>query len=526
MYPSVDQIIQFAETEDFEKPLVLCEYAHAMGNGPGGLQEYQDAFYAYRRLQGGFIWEWNNHGLLTKTADGTEFYAYGGDFGDQPNDGNFVMDGLTYSDHTPTPGLIEYKKVIEPVHVSAVNLDEGQVLLTNRYDFSSLDHLSLSWNVAEEGKIIAAGTLPLPHIAAGESATVTIPVVDKAIFQPEHDYWLNLSFKLNADTNWASAGHEIAWSQLQLQVTQTKQTIAVDDLSPLHIEEDQTTLYISGDDFELVFDHIYGKITAWTANGLDMLTQGPQLDLWRAPTDNDIRQEAIEWRKAGLHWLQNHVRSVEWQRAANDTSITITVHTRIAPPILTWSIATVFTYTIYSNGEITIDVAGTPHGHTPRTLPRIGLSMTIPSDFEQVTWYGRGPGESYRDTKQANKIGVYTKSVDELFTNYEFPQENGNRSDVRWVVLTNRQGAGLRASVSPQFNFSAHHYTTEDLDKATHPYELHRLDDIILHLDYEQHGIGSASCGPIPWSQHRLHPHAFTFKVTLKPFNRNSNALQ
>jgi Beta-galactosidase/beta-glucuronidase len=519
MYPSVAAISAFAEQEDFEKPLILCEYAHAMGNGPGGLKEYWEAFYKYRRLQGGFIWEWNNHGLLSQTAAGTSFYAYGGDFGDQPNDGNFVMDGVTQSDHTPNPGLIEYKKAIEPVLVEAANLAQGKVTITNRYDFSSLDHLTLTWNVAQEGTVVQSGTLPLPHIAAGKSTTLTIPFNGQDGFQSEHDYWFNLSLRLATDTSWATAGHEVAWEQFKLQTATPAPALQHSELAALHVQTAETELTVSGTNFRYVFDQSTGELKSWSYNGIELLTLGPRLELWRAPTDNDRPNVAVQWRKAGLHWLQSQTRAVHWQQSADQKAVTLEVQTRIAPPILAWGITTAFTYTITGDGALRIDVQGQPQGHAPRTLPRLGLTLHLPGDFKQATWYGRGPGESYRDTKLANRFGVYSCDVADLSTPYEYPQENGNRTDVNWLTLRNAQGIGIRAKVTPQFNFSAHYYTTWDLERATHPYELPQREDITLHLDYDLHGIGTESCGPGPLPQYELLTGKFHFQVQLKPVN-------
>jgi beta-galactosidase/evolved beta-galactosidase subunit alpha len=515
MYSSIDYIEEYITHKDPAKPFILCEYAHAMGNGPGNLKEYWDLFYAHKELQGGFVWEWNNHGLRHQTADGTEYFAYGGDFGDQPNDSNFVMDGLLQSDHTPTPGLIEYKKVIEPILVQEIDLKVGTVSLLNRYDFSSLDHLSLSWSIAEDGHIIQAGTLPLAHIEAGSSATISIPYEQP--HAADHDYWLNLSFRLAFDTSWASSGHEVAWAQFELHSATRAQTSHELDQHPtLNCQATANNLHIAGRDFALDFDLIHGTIQHWSHNGHSYLKQGPRLDLWRAPTDNDAPTFEPAWRKAGLHSLQNRIKAVSWQQDTETGAVTIVVEARIAPPVLAWSIDSTITYQIHSSGDILIDVHGTPHGAFPHTLPRIGLALTLPSELDQVTWYGRGPGESYVDSKQANRIGIYSKTVDELATSYERPQENGNRTDVRWLSLTNSRGSGLLASATSQLNFSAQHYTATDLEQAKHPYELVRRPEITLHLDYAQHGLGSGSCGPGPLPQYELLTQEFAFQVQLK----------
>jgi beta-galactosidase/beta-glucuronidase len=524
MYASVDTIKEFAEKKAIDKPLILCEYAHAMGNGPGGLLEYWEAFYHHKRLQGGFVWEWRDHGIRRTTDDGKEYFAYGADFGDQPNDGNFILDGLLLSDCTPTPGLVEYKKILEPVVVTALDLAAGKVSLLNRYDFISLDHLTLSWNIMEDARVVQSGSFPLPSIAAGESAAITIPFANPVSFQRNKDSWLNLSFRLANDFSWAGAGHEVAWAQFLLQsATETLAPVSPNDTLPLQCWEVDGKLHIKGADFALAFDQIYGTISAWSFHGQDLLIQGPRLDFWRAPTDNDhidFNQTPAEqqWRQAGLHWLQHRVQSVTWRQDEESGVVVIRVGTRIAPPILAWGIDCTSVYTISGSGDVRIDVQGIPRGTFPRTLARLGLVMTLPERLNQVSWYGRGPGEAYRDTKQANRFGLYRKRVEELFTRYECPQENGNRTDVRWVTLTDPRGVGLFARIAPQFDFSAHHFTAEDLEKAKHLHELQPRKEITLHLDYAQHGIGSSSCGPGALPQYELLTQEFHFQARLRPF--------
>ncbi len=285
MYASIDTLQAFGATPGQDKPLILCEYAHAMGNGPGGLLEYWDTFYRYKGLQGGFVWEWQDHGIRRTASDGSSYFAYGGDFGDRPNDGNFVIDGLLFSDQTPSPGLLEYKKVIEPVVVDSIDPATGAISLVNRYDFISLDHLYLSWNVMEDERVYQAGTLPLPQIAAGEQAIITVPFAGTDALRQDKDYWLNLNFRLAHDMPWASAGHEVAWTQFPLQEAHTV-LLAAEALAPLECQETARQLQIVGSDFVIEFDRVYGLITAWSFQGLHLLTEGPRLDLWRAPTDN------------------------------------------------------------------------------------------------------------------------------------------------------------------------------------------------------------------------------------------------
>lgn len=278
---------------------------------------------------------------------------------------------------------------------------------------------------------------------------------------------------------------------------------------------------VDGDDFSLSFNRVWGVISDWTASGCRLLKQGPKLNFWRATTDNDRGSGGVEpndvvWRRAGLHWLQHRVDDVTWTQL-DGRRVQIRVKVRIAPPIFSYAMVCDYVYTIDGNGGILIEVGGEPQGQWPATLPRIGLQMTIPSDLTQVSWFGRGPGESYVDTKQAARVGRYACSVDELYTPYVYPQENGNRSEVRWATFSDLRSRGFTVVGRPQLNFSAHRFTTQDLDQARHPYELPRRDEITLNLDLAQNGIGTASCGPGVLPQYWLKPEKFTFAVYLIP---------
>jgi len=517
MYTSVDGIIELGRDVDAEKPVILCEYAHAMGNGPGGFKEYWDAFYQYERLQGGFVWDWIDQGLRQVTEDGREWFAYGGDFGDEPNDANFLINGLIFPDRKPSPGLIEYKKVLEPVKVEPVDLAVGTVKLTNRYDFIPLDHLLISWNLMEGDKMLQNGTIPTPDIAPGESEIVTIPYTKPTVLSPGTEYWLNMSFTLASDTSWASGGHEMAWTQFQLLLgAPARPAVEVNSMTPINCEESENLIQITGADFELSFDRIYGVIRSWCHESLELLNTGPKLNFWRAPIDNDTHS-AREWRKARLNELTHRVNSVEY-RELGEKVVQIHVSSRIAPPVLSLGFDCDYTYTIYGSGDVILKAHGVLKGEAPSTIPRIGLQMTLPGELDHVSWYGRGPGECYVDSKQASRMGMYSSMVDGLYVPYVYPQDNGNRTDVRWVSFTNTRGMGLLAVMS-FLNFSAHRFTTEDIEQAKHTCDLIPRDEITLNLDYQHHGLGSASCGPGVLPQYQLHPHEFSFMVRLKPFS-------
>lgn len=517
MYTPIDQLIELGKREDLQKPHILCEYAHAMGNGPGNLKEYWETFYKYKRLQGGFVWEWIDHGIRRTTPDGEEYFAYGGDFGDYPNDRNFVIDGLLFPDRTPSPGLLEYKKVLEPVKVNPINIGEGRFEIVNRYDFISLDHLFASWNLSVDGKIYQSGTVKIPHIEAGETGEITIPYKITQNIKDKECY-LNIHFCLTSDTIWAKRGYEIAW--VQFKVNERRQGYIRKNYSGIfkNIHEDKESISIEGANFSLKFNKIDGIISSLISNGIEYIKRGPRLNLWRAPIDND-RLEEKKWRTSGLDYLQHRVNLVE--KETRDDLIIIRCKTRIAPPIHPWGIDCNYIYVIRRDGMITLEIDAIPQGQLPDTLPRVGIQTYIPSRFKFVVWSGRGPGESYIDSKEANRFGIYRSKIDNLYTPYVRPQENGNRTDVNWVALTDIRGNGVLITGDHPLNFSAHWFTTEDLDKAKHTCELKKRDFITLNVDYKHHGLGSASCGPGPLPQYVLRPERFNFTIKFRTFSED-----
>ncbi len=520
MYTPIPKLEELARERGYDKPVFLCEYAHAMGNGPGGLKDYWDTFYKHKRLQGGFVWEYLDHGIRRRTEDGREYFAYGGDFGDQPNDGNFVADGLLLPDRTPTPGMIELKKVVEPVLVEAVDLAAGQVRLTNRYDFLNLAHLRLLWSVIVDGQPVQSGSMAAPAVAPGKSRTVTIPWTAPIRPKPASEYWLRLSFTQERDLPWAPQGHEVAWAQFQLPVVAPAGPyVALSSMPALTCVESPNAFRFTGAGFEIVFDRVRGVISSWRHEGREMLREGPRLSFWRAPTDNDgLRGRVADvWRKAGLHWLQHRVDGVDLQPIGPGAA-RVTVRARVAPPILASVFLCEYACVVCGSGCVLMNVRVAPRGAWPATLPRVGLRLALPADFDRATWYGLGPGENYADTCQAARVDVHTMGVDEMWTPYVHPQENGARGGVRWLALTNLRGQGLFASGWPPLSFNAQRYTPEDIERALHTHELKPRDFVTVHLDHRQTGIGSASCGPGVLPQYELRPQEFQFSVRLQPF--------
>nr|WP_309098602.1 glycoside hydrolase family 2 TIM barrel-domain containing protein [Fredinandcohnia onubensis] len=532
MYTPQGVMEQLGQRDDLAQPHILCEFAHAMGNGPGGIKEYFDLFYKYDRLQGAFVWEWLDHGIRQYTEDGEEYFAYGGDFGETPHDGNFVIDGLVMPDRTPSPALLEYKKVIEPVRVEAVDLNKGTVRLQNLYDFSTLDYLTITWSLVVDEKVMDGGIVEMPTINPGESTEISIPYTLPKIIKANTDYWLNLQFNQAMDTKWAKAGHEVAWAQFELPVGKVLEVKDSRTYRPLVVGATDHELAVSGENFEYTFDKVYGVLKSWKHQGIELVEQGPKINFWRAPTDNDklgleefgVKKEESEWRHFGLHHMQNRVTAIEHEVSPTGDQVKVCIISRFAPPVHAWGFDLTMEYTISKNGSMKIDIDGKKQGESSNTLPKIGLQMKLKSGLNQVDWYGRGPGESYVDSKLANRYGVWSKSVDELHTPYVVPQENGNRHDVKWASLTDLSGVGLLVVGQPNFDFSVSYYSTEKLEKAKHTYDLVKDDFITLNVDHKHQGLGSASCGPGVLEHYQLKNEDFSFAVSFRPYSKREHS--
>jgi beta-galactosidase/beta-glucuronidase len=520
MYATPEQCREMLEQFPQDKPFFLCEYAHAMGNGPGGLEDYWQMFYSQPRMQGGFVWEWCDHGIRTVTEDGKPFFAYGGDFGEHPHDGNFIADGLVFPDKSPSPGLIELKKVLAPIRLEAKDIKTGLLKISNHYDFISLEHLHLTWSLSENGKPLQSGILPPQKLTARKSATLKIPFRMPAALTPGAEYFLNVSFLLGTDTPWARCGHEVAWGQFaipcQNQVPGKRPACSAET----SCQESDEKIFLYNNDVLLEFDKGFGCITALERAGRPLLLRGPKLNLWRAPTDNDRggmgNSFESAWKNAGYDHLRERIDEIDCACEGNSGAVQINVSSRVAAPALQKGIVCRYSYIFYPDGTLRVELEGTPDPGLPH-FPRLGVQLLLPEELTSAIWFGLGPGESYPDSKTAQRVGLYKMSVDQLYTRYVFPQENGNRSEVRRVVFHDLHQAGLLFAAEPLMNFSAHRFSPEEISAAKHPHELRERSDIVLHLDARQCGLGSGSCGPQPPERYRIPAEPFTFSFLCKP---------
>jgi beta-galactosidase len=512
MYPSVEEIVAIGRDPARYRPVVMCEYAHAMGNGPGGLAEYWDAIERHPRLQGGFVWDWVDQGLRQVSEGGQEWFAYGGDFGDEPNDGSFCINGLVGPDRVPHPGLWELKKVHEPVEVHPVDLETANLEIVNRYAFSDLDGLDVTWVLESGGRVLQSGALPRLGTPPGESSVVSIPYQVPASL-PCAESWLELKFVLAEDAPWASRGHEVAWAQYLLPVAGSNEQVPLQSMHSLVVEEIDDAIAVVGQQFSLTFDRRSGHIIAWEDQGRAVVQHGPRLNLWRAPTDNDARRMAARWQAAGLDRLREQLQSLSVEQ--NDPQM---VRVRAETADLQVGVKSRYAYTIYGSGDVELAYTVELREDLP-PLPRVGVTLVLPAGYESFTWRGRGPHESYADRKLGARVGVYCGTVDEQHVAYVRPQENGNKTDVRWATLADDRGRGLLVVGMPHLEVGVRHYTDRDLAQAAHIHQLPRRDDITLNLDLAQSGLGSESCGPGVLPHHRLEAKEYRCRFRLRPLS-------
>jgi beta-galactosidase len=503
------------------KPFVMCEYVHAMGNGPGGMTIYDELTERYPRLHGGFVWEWRDHGLLTRTSDGIEFYAYGGDFGEVLHDGNFVMDGMLLPDGTPTPSLAEFTRVNQPV---IFNLDGSLVTISNRYHTLSTEHLRFVAVKEVDGYPVAEEALQVPAIPPGQQGAVTLP--EELVGPGAGDTWLTLRAELAAATMWADRGHEVAHAQFEL--TKPEKTTRLPAWPAPPVLEPRQPVIMLG---PAQFDAHTGRLLQLF--GIDV--DGPRLELWRAPTDNDrstfrgsfelsspeeTRGEGApgpsseqRWRDRGLDRLVHRLDQI----FHDHDQLLAVVRTSSAGTNLFVDVS--YHWRLTDGLALLIDVAPSPGWDC--TWPRVGVRFDLPPELRHASWFGTGPNESYPDTRQAARVGRFAADIDELNVAYSRPQETGHRSELRSLVISDGTADRLNITTWPDQNghhpgFTLSRYLPQQLDLAHHPYELVPTDRAYLFLDDAVHGIGSRSCGVDVLPEHALWPAVRQFGIEFR----------
>ena len=516
MYPALSEIQEYLD-KDGSKPFLLVEYCHSMGNGPGDFEDYFQMIQDNDKMCGGFVWEWCDHAIAHGTAEnGKTIYAYGGDHGEEIHDGNFCMDGLVYPDRTVHTGLLEYKNVYRPARVISYDKESGELVLHNYMDFDDLkDYVKISYELTQDGLVISKGILPefsvAPHGEGKTNLKINVPENGKC--------YLKLIYHLKKELPLLDEDHILGFDEIEVSKKDTKCKLAekwipktvVD--SELQVNENDTQIHIKGREFAYTIDKRTALFTEMKFAGREYLNHPMELNIWRAPTDNDMYIKS-EWKKA--HYDKAYTRAYTTEVVQGKHGVKITSHASVVAETVQKILDVTITWKIEAAGKIDADIAVTKDDEFP-DLPRFGVRMFLDKKLSAVRYFGMGPQESYCDKHQAASHGLYQANVDDLHEDYIRPQENGSHYDCEYVELNNSR-YGIVVSAENAFSFNASYYTQEELEKKTHNYELTESDSVVFCVDYALNGIGSNSCGPVVLDQYRFDDVLFRFQFTLIPY--------
>ena len=516
MYPALSEIQEYLD-KDGSKPFLLVEYCHSMGNGPGDFEDYFQMIQDNDKMCGGFVWEWCDHAIAHGTAEnGKTIYAYGGDHGEEIHDGNFCMDGLVYPDRTVHTGLLEYKNVYRPVRVVSYDKESGELVLHNYMDFDDLkDYVKISYELTQDGLVISKDILSefsvVPHGEGKTNLKISVPENGKC--------YLKLIYHLKKELPLLDEDHILGFDEIEVSKDDAKcklaekwmQKTAVD--SELQVNENDTQIHIKGREFAYTIDRRTALFTEMKFAGREYLNHPMELNIWRAPTDNDMYIKA-EWKKA--HYDKAYTRAYTTEVVQGKHGVKIVSHASVVAETVQKILDVKITWKIDASGKIDADIEATKDGEFP-DLPRFGVRMFLDKKLSDARYFGMGPQESYRDKHQAASHGLYRANVGDLHEDYIRPQENGSHYDCEYVELNNSR-YGIVASAEKAFSFNASYYTQEELEKKTHNYELIESDSVVFCVDYALNGIGSNSCGPVVLEQYRFDDVLFRFQFTLIPY--------
>lgn len=539
MYDTIWLLHEKLQNTIDRRPIILCEYCYARGNALGSIQQYWDLIEQPNRLIGGFIWDWADKALREYDSDGKMFYTYGGDYGppDIPSDGSMVCNGIVGPDRQPEPELYEVKKVYQQIKAEPVDLAKGKIKIRNKYDFLSLDFVDISWELTVDGQVLQKGKLPKMALPPQSEQDVTIPFQNLQLI-PGAEYWLKITSTLADDTSWADQGHVLAWDQYKLPFdVPPVGRMNIEEMPTLKLKESTKAVKITGKDFKLTVGKKSGAIESLKFNGKELIAAPLVPNFWRVPTDNDIEckwDPTFRFPAGGMP-----ERSGIWKDAGQNRTVNSVSAEQPKPQVVRITVEAALpagdsgykaVYTVYGSGDIVVESSMKPGGELPN-LPRFGMQMAMPASFGNMTWYGPGPHETYSDRKTGAAVGIYSGPVQEQIHDYVRPQENGNKVDVRWLALTNKNARGLLAVGMPHLSVSAWPYTMLDLEDAKHINELPRRDTITVNLDYKQMGIGGDDGG---WRKDRSRPHKefrlparpYSYRFRLRPYDPAMGKLQ
>ena len=504
-----DVVTRYLENPDNKLPFFLCEYCHAMGNGPGDLEPYWKLIYKYDNFFGGCIWEFTDHSVAIKQPNGSYHYTYGGDFGDVPNDANFCVDGLVYPDRKPHTGFLEAKQAYCPVYAEAIDLAAGQFKLHNLRFYTSLEDLDLLWSVEVDGKVVQNGSVPNLTAGVGEDISLILPydLTDLC-----GNAYINISFRTNVTYPWAAAGYEVAFNQYALPVSKAAK-VKPSTAYPVVIYECDKAVILSVGETEYKICKSCGLLAQITDNGKEMLVAPMRPTIWRAPTDNDMKIKN-QWISAGFDREETKCYSVD-VKSEKDGSATVTAKLSISARSKWKFLDLTVSYNVNCAGELKVTTVADNYANV--YLPRFGYEIIMPENSEHYSYFGCGPYESYSDKHLASRMGLFSGKVIDNIEHYVYPQENSSHYKTLYATVKSIAGHGLAFENEESFTFRASHYDTKQLTKAMHDYELSPSAETYVNIDYKQSGIGSNSCGPELDPTYRLDEKHFEFSFTVKP---------
>ncbi|HEX2970231.1 MAG TPA: glycoside hydrolase family 2 TIM barrel-domain containing protein, partial [Bacteroidales bacterium] len=541
MYARIEQIEAYAKDPENDRPLIMCEYAHAMGNSTGNLQDYWDVIEKYPKLQGAFVWDWVDQGIQKTSESGEKYWAYGGDFGEpgMPSDGNFCLNGLVWPDRTPHPGLAEVNKVYQYVGFEPVDLKKGVIKITNKYAFTDLSEFNFDWDVMSDGKVVGSGQIPVTAGAPGSSVDYQIPM-PQINSVPGAEYFLNLRFSRNEEWNLVPENHVYASAQFLLPFTEKKKAFIPDPMAVLKTNSSGDKLEVSGKDMTVVFDLASGKLASFNFKGKELLLKGPEPDFWRPPTDNDYGYNMDRilgiWKKAGERMKVTRADISQAQPGRVVVTFTYDISDTEGHKIAGYASS----YTVFGSGDIVVkNQFSKVSGNIPE-IPRMGMQMQLPQEYSNLTWMGRGPHENYADRKTSAYIGLYESTVSDQYTPYIRPQENGYKTDTRWLTLTDDSGTGIMISGDPLICFAALNNIHDDFESPgklsqyrkdaitanTHTIDVKPRDLVNLNVDLGQMGVGGDdSWGAKIHPQYRLLENKYEYSFRMKPIMKEDDVI-
>jgi beta-galactosidase len=542
MYSSIESIERYALDEENDRPLIMCEYAHAMGNSTGNFQDYWDVIEKYPKLQGGFIWDWVDQGLVKTNANGEKFWTYGGDYGEagMPSDGNFCLNGLVWPDRTGHPGLAEVNRVYQYIGFEAVNLTNGEVNIKNKYDFTNLSEFNFEWEVVSDGAIIQSGKLVVPDLKPKTEAVVTIPI-SKINTTPGAEYFLNIRASRSDEWNYVPEDHVYAVKQFKLPVEGNPVISKPDELAVLQTSTVGTKLEVSGSDLKISFDLEKGRLESYLYKGKELIKKGPEPDFWRPPTDNDygynMDRRLGVWKKAGERTIITKANITQPGLGKVVVSFNYDIPGTEGEKIAGYASS----YTIFGSGDVVIHNQFSKVSDKIPELPRMGMQMQLPVEYMNLKWYGRGPHENYVDRKTSADVGLYESTVADQYIPYIRPQENGYKTDTRWLTLTDENGSGILVSGYPLICFAALNNIHDDFESPgklsafrkdaitanTHTTDVKPRDLVNLNVDLGQMGVGGDnSWGAMIHPQYRLLENRYEYTFRIRPIVKDDDVIK